>query len=135
MPSISDYENGLYEAMNEDTIEARGTATAPVASATICQVSLPTSGVWEITFFTRLGTGGAPAAADQDNVYLSNSTLSASIMNNTPLIAVSNSVPIPLTIRREFLTPTVVAINAMANATVSVPYYSYIVARKVSDTL
>jgi hypothetical protein len=133
MPSISDYENGLYEAMNEATVQGYGTATAPTAGTNIASVAL-SPGIWEITAYARLGTGGVPAAADNDNVRLRDETNAVNILT-LPLIAAQNSVPVPITVRRVVTgTPTYV-VEAVGAGTASVVYSAVIVARKVSDTL
>lgn len=136
MPSISDYENGLYEAMNEETVQGYGTITAPTADNVVCNVVLPDPGVWEITVYARLGSGGTPAAADNDNVYLRNNTTVVTLLSRIPLIATQNSVPVPITIRH--ITTTVnnsIVVRAVGAGSASVVYSAVIVARKVSDEL
>lgn len=133
MPSISDYENGLYEAMNEATVQSRGTVTAPTAGTDITSVSLG-PGVWEITAYARLGLGGVPAAADNDNMRLFNVTGAASVLV-LPVIATQNSVPVPITVRLSLAETSSIVIEAVGSGTASVVYCGYLVCRKVSDEL
>lgn len=133
MPSISDFENGLYEAMNEATVQSRGTVTAPTAGTDITSVSLD-PGVWEITAYARLGLGGVPAAADNDNMRLFNATDATSVLV-LPVIATQNSVPVPMTVKVSIDATKSFVIEAVASGTASVVYCAYLVCRKVSDEL
>lgn len=131
MPSLSDLEHRLYSAMEDDTVQGSGTATAPAAGTNIASVVL-SPGVWEITAYARLGLGGTPAAGDNDNVRLRDETNATNILT-LPLIATQNSVPVPITVRRTITTgtPTYV-IEAVGAGTASVVYSAVIVARKVA---
>lgn len=131
MPSVADITYGLYEAMLEDTVEAYGTQTAPAANTNIATVSL-SPGYWEITAIARLGTGGVPAAADNDNVRLRDETAPANILT-LPLIATQNGVPIPITLRHRFSVTTSLVIEAVGAGTASVVYTATLVCRKIAD--
>jgi len=132
MPSLSDLEYRLYAAMEDDTVQGQGTFTAPAAGTNIASVVLA-PGVWEITAYVRLGTGGVPAAGDNDNARLRDETNATNILT-LPLIAAENSVPVPVTVRRTITTgtPTFV-IEAVGAGTASVVYCAYLVARKVAN--
>ena len=129
--SISDTEAGLYSAMLEDTVEARGNATAPTAGTDITTVSL-SPGYWEITAIARLGTGGTPAAGDVDNMRIRDNTAASNILT-LPLIASANSVPVPITIRRKFSVTTSLVIEAVGAGTASVVYIGHLVCRKIAN--
>lgn len=132
MPSLSDLEHRLYSAMEDDTIQGAGTSTAPAANTNIASVVLA-PGVWEITAYARLGLGGTPAAADNDNMRLRDETNATNIVT-LPVIATQNSVPVPITVRRTITTgtPTYV-VEAIGAGTASVVYSAVIVARKVAN--
>ena len=132
MPSLSDLEHRLYDAMEIATVQGSGTQTAPVAGTNIASVVL-SPGVWEITAYARLGLGGTPAAGDNDNARLRDETNAVNLLT-LPLIATQNSVPVPITVRVTIAsgTPTYV-VEAVGAGTVSVVYCAYIVARKVAN--
>lgn len=132
MPSLSDLEHRLYDAMEVATVQGAGTATAPAAGTNIASVVL-SPGVWEVTAYARLGLGGTPAAGDNDNVRLRDETNATNILT-LPLIATQNSVPVPITIRVVITTgtPTYV-VEAVGAGTASVVYCAQIVARKVAN--
>lgn len=131
MPSVSDITYGLYEAMLENTVENYGTQTAPAAGTNVASVSL-SPGYWEITAIARLGTGGVPAAGDNDNMRLRDETAPANILT-LPVIATQNGVPVPITIRRQFTVTTTLVIEAVGAGTASVVYTATLVCRKIAD--
>jgi hypothetical protein len=129
--SVADMTFGLYEAMLETTVENYGAQTAPAANTNIATVSL-SPGYWEITAIARLGTGGVPAAADNDNMRIRDETAAANILT-LPVIATQNSVPVPITIRRQFTATTSLVIEAVGAGTASVVYTAHLVCRKIAD--
>lgn len=130
--SVSDITYGLYEAMLEDTVEAYGTQTAPIAGTNIVAVTL-TPGYWEIVAIARLGTGGVPAAGDNDNMRLRDETTGPTNILTLPVIATQNGVPVPITIRQKFSVTTSLVIEAVGAGTASVVYVAHLVCRKISD--
>lgn len=130
MPSLSDLEHRLYAAMEEVTIQGAGTLTAPAALADITSVTL-SPGVWEITAYARLGLGGTPAAADNNNMRVFNSTAGSSVLV-LQVIATQNSVPVPATIRVSISATTTYVIEAIGAGTASVVYCASMIARKVA---
>lgn len=131
MSSIADLEKLLYSAMLDDTVEARGTATAPLAGADITTVSL-SPGYWEITAIARLGTGGTPAAGDVDNMRLRDNTAAADLLT-LPVIAVQNGTPVPIVLRKEFTVTTSLVVEAVGAGTASVVYIAHLICRKIAS--
>lgn len=131
MSSLSDLEFLLYKAMLDDTIQGTGTQTAPASGTDIATVSLP-PGYWEITGMCHLGTGGTPAAADNDNARLRDQTNVQNLVT-LPVIAAQNGVPVPVTIRRKITIQSSIVIEAIGAGTASVVYSAFIVARKIAD--
>lgn len=130
--SLSDLHYGQREAFVEDSIQTRGTVTAPAANTIINSVVL-TPGYWELTAFAKLGTGGAPVAADSDNVKLRDDTGAVDLLV-LPLVATQNSAGQPVCIRRKFTAAsTTVAIRSVGAGTASVVYQTTIIAKKLMD--
>lgn len=131
MPSLSDLEYGLYEAMQENTAHGTGSLTAPIAGAGIASLNVD-PGYWEFTVLGRLGLGGAPAAGDQDNMRFRDNTGGVNILT-LPVIAATNGSPVPVTVRFKVTVTSTMVIQAVSAGTASVTYQGYINARKVAD--
>lgn len=131
MSSIADLEKLLYSAMLDDTVEARGTATAPAGGTDITTVSLD-PGYWEITAIARLGTGGTPAEGDVDNMRLRDNTAAADLLT-LPVIAVQNGTPVPIVLRKGFTVTTSLVVEAVGAGTASVVYIAHLICRKIAS--
>lgn len=109
----------------DNSITAEGTATGPVAGATIAQVVLP-QGTWLISWTVGFGSG-AVAAADANNMQLTGLT-GGSLVAVVPAVA-NTEVPQPGV---EFTGAATIAVKAIALATATAVYEAQIVATPVT---
>ena len=108
----------LSEALRFDSLQIIGSAAAPAANAQIgTSLATPAAGVYEVSVVTLLN-GGAPVAADLDNMYLAFNGTSKTLM-----VVPAQNVPAINPVFRITLDGTHnVSVNAAANATAGVTY-------------
>lgn len=125
MVNVTDWLQSKSDAEQDDSVQVRGTATAPGAGAVIATVNAPKTGIYEITAIA--GYGGTADVVD--NMELA---IGGTAVLQLPVYPVVNGERIPITIRRRVNAGQAIAVRAIAAGGVGSIFLAHVIAKRMS---